>query len=85
MIEALLKNENIPIGAALLVMVIIMTRYMAGRDTQTNKVITTMVENQQEISKDATQAIKDNTVVMGRMEATLSSMDRTMRGVRGEQ
>jgi hypothetical protein len=80
MIEALLNNENIPIGAALLIMVIIMLRHMASRDKVSDATIRTIVESQHEVQKETTAVLRDNTAVIGRMDVTLQSMDRAIRG-----
>ena len=80
MIEALLNNENIPIGAALLIMVIIMLRHMANRDKVSDATIRAVVESQHEVQKETTAVLRDNTTVIGRMDVTLQSMDRAIRG-----
>jgi hypothetical protein len=80
MIEAILNNENIPIGAALLIMVIIMLRHMANRDRVTDATIRSIVESQHEVQKETTAVLRDNTTVIGRMDVTLQSMDRAIRG-----
>jgi len=82
MMDAILRNENIPIGAALLAMVWILTKYMTSKDHRHDERLAQALEQHQEVARDATTAIKDNTAVCGRLQATLESMDRTMKGAK---
>lgn len=71
MIEQILKSDNIPIGAALLALVLIFVRYLSTRD-----------KAQEEVARDASEALRQNTAAISKMEGTLTSMNIVLQGMR---